>query len=234
MDKIVLKLWTDNSSLTEIFQSVDIKFAHVNDKYEQVHQPCKCRDFLGDMMYSRTREKPIHIYGMHYDYTENPYDNETTRLSLKFPSKDQRENFINNFVYLTSREEAHGIPKSIILDTDQENTLIIEGHKDWQSAVWKLSLYTFYMKVMSYQHTNELKSPEQQYREGLTDSMEALFLKNIQNDKVNEIEKSLESNHNSSGFYTMIYIYNNKKHYKEHNYKGATIDNLKVILGDTW
>ena len=234
MDKIALKLWADNKHLTEIFQSVDIKFAHVNDKYEQVHQPCKCRDFLGDMMYSRHHSKPSHIYGMLYDYEKNPYDTETTRLSLKFPSKDQRENFINNFVYLTSKEGAFGIPKSIILDTDQENTLIIEGHKDWQAAVWKLSLYTFYMKVMSYQKTNELKSPEKEYRDGLTDSLEEALLKNIQNDKANGIEKSLESNHNSAGFYSMVYMYKNMKHYKEYDYKGATIDNIKIIFGDSW
>lgn len=214
MNILSLKLWEDIERLTEIFQSLDIKFAFVNDKYEQIHQPCKCRDFLGDLMWSRVHKKPVSIYGMKYDYAKNPYDLETTRLSLKFPSIAKKNNFIKNFGYLTEREKAYNIPLSILLETDQDNTLIIEGNKEWQTAVWKLSLYTFYMKVMAYDNVENLDSPECDYKEKLTDELESKFLSNILS-PINPIEENLDNNHNFSGFVSCATVFNKYQSFKE-------------------
>lgn len=205
MNSVNLVVWPVDNSLTEIFQTVDIKFAFVNADYEQVHQPCKCRDFLGDLMWSRKYESIAEIYGMEYYYADNPYDTERTRLSLKFPSKDKMNNFIKHFSYLTSREQAHGIPESILLDTDQANTLIIEGVKDWQTSVWKLSLYTFYIKVMAYDDVAKLSTPEIDYKVYLTDEMESKFLSKILSD-INPIHEELDYNHNFSGFVSAIKV----------------------------
>ena len=214
MDKVNLGLWNEEGSLTEIFQSVDIKFALVNNKYEQVHQPCKCRDFLGDLMFSRKWGIEVSIYGMKYDYAKSPYDTEVTRISLKFPDKNAKTNFINNFTYLTSREQVYNIPVSVLLETDQENTLIVEGDKNWQEAVWKLSLYTFYMKVMSYKDTSKLNKPEDKYKESLTDDLEAKFLSNILK-TTDYIDRALSTNHNAAGFVTCIHVRTNyDTHYK--------------------
>jgi|SRR5687768_239377 len=234
MDKINLVLWKDATKLNEIFQSVDIKFAHVNDKYEQVHQPCKCRDFLGDLMWSMYHKKSYTIYGMKYDYSENPYDMEVTRLSLKFPTTDQYNNFITNFSYLTDREREYGIPESVLLGTDQENTLIIEGDKAWQKSVWRLSLYTFYMKVMAYPDVTNLSNPEADYRVALTDEHEMRLLELVMTDKAIYIVNSLDTNHNSSGFIAMITFYKQKQYYKDHYPNSEYIRNAKEIFGDTW
>jgi len=48
-DVVKLGTFKNEYELNEIFQSVAIQFAFVDDKYEQIHQPGKCRDFLDDI-----------------------------------------------------------------------------------------------------------------------------------------------------------------------------------------
>ncbi|MEO6066359.1 MAG: hypothetical protein ABIQ41_00090, partial [Gemmatimonadales bacterium] len=93
MKKVTLKLMPV-IGLAEIFQTINLKFAFVNEKYEQVTVPCICRDFLGDCIWSEKTKQPVSIYGFKYNYTDNPYDLENLRLSLTFPDEESRINFI--------------------------------------------------------------------------------------------------------------------------------------------
>lgn len=222
MDKVLLKLWTQNSDLTEIFQSVVIKLAHVNSNYEQVHQPGKCRDFLGDMMWSRYWKKPVYIYGLRYDFSKNPYDTEVTRLSLEFPNQVCLQNFLKNIGYLHNREDLAGVSRSVVLETQHDQILVIEGDKAWQGCVWKLSLYTYYIKLMSYDDPNKPLAPENRYKEELTSSIEEVYLNNIKSD-YNPIAKELQDNHNSSGFVSVAHYYNEYHIYKEYPYFGIEV-----------
>lgn len=234
MDKVVLKLWENNHSLSEIFQTVAIRMAHVNSNYEQVHQPGKCRDFLGDMMWSRYWKKPVHIYGLKYDFAENPYDTEVTRLSLKFPNKNARDNLFKNISYLHEREDKVGVTRSVVLDTDQTNTLIIEGDTAWQQCVWKLSLYTFYIKLMSYDDPNTPDYPEAGYKEKLTSDVEKRLLANIKSD-FNPLSEDLGTNHGCSGFVSITNIYKQKEYYTSDTYDNCTYVMIaKNIFHDVW
>ena len=197
-------VYGDDKDLAEIFQSMDIKFAFVNKDYQQVHQPCKCRDFLGDMIWSRKTGQLVKIYGLAYDFAEHPYDTEVTRFSLKFPNRDQLDNFIKNINYLHKREKAYKIPSlTKILETDKNLTIVIESDKVWQSHGWKLSLFTFYIKLMGYEDPLKPKSPESGYLTALTPEKEHEFLSNIFLD-VDDLHKELYYSHNYSGFYTAI------------------------------
>lgn len=188
--------------LSEIFQSVDIKFTYVDSKGQQVHMPCKCRDFLGDMIWSRKTGKKVSIYGMQYDYKKNPYDLDVTRFSLKFPNPDVMKNFINNFAYLTDREKKYGIPESKLYTTDDSSTLVIEGDKVWQSNVWKISIYTFYIKLMGYKDITQPNQPEWNYANKYN-PLEEKFLSKIQLEDEDTLQ-DLDMAHNYSGFYSII------------------------------
>ena len=128
MKTVDLKLIA-TTHLAEIFQSVDIKFSFVNKKMEQVTVPAKCRDFLGDCIFSRRYKKAVSIYGFNYDYTQKPFDD--CRFSLKFPSKETMTNFINNINYLHEREKQAGVKLTTIFNTNQPNTLVVEGSNYW-------------------------------------------------------------------------------------------------------
>ena len=192
----------DTYSTNEIFQSLDIKFSFVNSKYEQVSNPIKCRDFLGDCIWSRKFNKEAKIYGFKYKFSDKPYDTKVTRLSLKFPNKQSLSFFKKNFNELTQLEIKYKIKPSKYIETDDKQTLVIVGSSVWQSAPWKLALYTFYLKFISYKSKEDLDSPEDSYYDTLLGNEDKL-LSQIKKRKIIWYD-SIDYHHNYSGFVSVI------------------------------
>lgn len=201
----LLKVVADRAS--EIFQSLDIKFAFVvkenEDAYKQQHLASKCRDFLGDCIWSKEIDSPVSIYGFHYTYKDTPYCLDKLQLSLTFPDKESKDCFINNFDYLQTKEMDSNIDGSTWAETDDELTLIVFADKAWQSAQWKLSLYTFYLKCFSYPTMADLQSPEDSYITTLTPEKEKVLLSYITKD-VKHLHDNIHMAHNYSGFVSLL------------------------------
>src|SRR4030042_5274946 len=131
-----LKVMSGNNP-AEIFQSLDIKFAFVNGKQEQVSLPIKCRDFLGDCIWSKLTGNKASIYSFNYNYKDTPYDTKVLRLSLKFPNKKDMEIFMSQLQWLWGKEDKAKVKRTAVFKTDQANTLVIEAAPQWQSAMWQ-------------------------------------------------------------------------------------------------
>ena len=194
-------------NLAEIFQSLDIKFAFVNKNGEQVSAPGKCRDFLGDCIWSKKYNEKAYIYGFTYNYSETPYDD--CRLSLKFPSTEAMTNFLVNLPYLHEKEKKAGVKRSVVYETQEKDTLVIAGSNWWINAVWKISLYTFYIKVMSYKTPQDCGDPENKYVKKLTPEIEDQMLSKIKKKSKQVLKTDIYVAHNNSGFVSLI----NKKIY---------------------
>lgn len=197
---------------SEIFQTISLLFSFVKkegDVYTQLFQPVKCRDFLGDLIYSKKSGLPICIYGFNYSYKTHPYDEDMLRMSLTFPSSKEIKNFKNNFAFLNNKEtrraeEGWGLYMSQYHEVDKEPlTLIIEADPLWQSNTWKLSLFSYYLKLMSYPDVNKPEQPETQYAQKLTPEIETRLLSQL-----HVLEESLQNSvsmaHNYSGFVSII------------------------------
>ena len=160
----------------EIFQSLDIKFAFVSkiddNSYKQLHLAVKCRDFLGDCIWSGVTKQIASIWSFKFDASKTPIDTDKLRLSMKFPDKYSMENFIANFNILEHKEFLAHTKTSWWYPTDQDNTIIVEADPLWQSEVWKISLYSYYLKVISYKSTEDLMEPENRYAAILTKPIE--------------------------------------------------------------
>lgn len=189
-------------SLAEIFQSLDIKFAYVNKDFVEVSAPAKCRDFLGDCVYSRKTKQPVSIYGFKYEYSVTPYDD--CRFSLKFPDESSRSNFIANLSYLHEKEKQAGVKLSKIYETQEKNTLVIEGSNHWISSVWKVSFYTFYLKVMSYKTPSDVQSPEDEYIGYLTPTIESTMLGAVKKLRKEVLPTDTDVAHNHMGFLSVL------------------------------
>jgi len=191
--------------LSEIFQSLDIKFSFLDKNYRQVTVPAKCRDFLGDCIFSRIKETPVNIYGFSYDYSESPYYLDKTRLLLTFPSILVKNKFIRNLNTLHSLEEEAHLCLTKVYKVEGANlALIVEGDKNWQEDSWKISLYSFYLKKLSYSSDKCLLYPEKDYNKTLTTMNEGLLLKNIRRETSQYMCGDLMENHNYSGFVSIL------------------------------
>jgi hypothetical protein len=203
---IKLKTYTGEQNLCEIFQSIDVKFAFVNSNYEEVSKPAKCRDFLGDCIWSYKTKKNVQIYGFNYSYKDSPYDLETLRLSLTFPDFDTMKIFKSRWKEIISKKEKKALGltrKTEVLETDQKLTLIVEADKLWQSNTWKLSLYTFYLKLACYKTLEEVQDPENRYIKILTKEKENRLLNNTNYNEEDLFDEIYEQ-HNQTGFVSII------------------------------
>jgi hypothetical protein len=199
---------------SEIFQTVSLLFSFVRketsgakgeDVYTQLFQPVKCRDFLGDLIYSKKSGLSICIYGFNYSYKTHPYDEDMLRLSLTFPNKETYLNFKGNYHIIEEKERKYGIKMSTYYKTQDELSIIIEADPIWQSNTWKLSLFSYYLKLMCYPDVNKPEQPETQYAQKLTKEIEEKLLS-----KLNVMEEfppeypGISGAHNYSGFVSII------------------------------
>lgn len=210
-------------SLAEIFQSLDIKFSFLNKinetTYKQIHTEVKCRDFLGDVLWSKATKRNVYIYGFKFNHDQADLDKEKLRVSLKFPDEKSKNNFINNIDKLNKLFKPCKTEPTIFIETDDTDYLIVEADPAWQSNIWKLSLFTFYLKVFSYKSTRSLKTPEDGYIKSLTLETKKKLFKQIK-DKTEEFYyDTISMAHNYSGFYSII--------------KGKNEETYKILLGET-
>lgn len=203
MNTIELVKYKEKFYLSEIFQSLDVKFSFVNKKGEQVTSPAKCRDFLGDCIWSYKTKKKVKIYGFEYNYKTKRYDTKTLRLSLEFPNTQSKEYFISNFKDIQKLETKYNINPSNIIETQFKNILVIEANKVWQSASWKISLYTYLLKIASYKDKTTLQKPEKEYSKELTDEKLNLLMNKIYIEE-DIIPETIGKQHNNTGFITIL------------------------------
>jgi len=204
MKKIKLKL-IKVSNLAEIFQTVNLKFAFVNAAYEQVSSPCICRDFLGDCIWSYKTKEAVGLYGFKYSFADSPYDLEKLRLSLTFPTDESKINFLGNLAYLEDKQDLVGLKYKLVFSTQLKDTLVIELDKEWQADPWKLSLLTFYLKIMCYKDIKDLQNPENEYIVHLTPEIEQKMLDKVKEPSISDYSKiGLSENHNRRGFVSVI------------------------------
>lgn len=204
---VKLNVWKNNKHLSEIFQSLDVKFSFLTQQeageFTQILQPCKCRDFLLDVLWSKHTKKAASIYGMSYNYEKAPYDEDHLKLSLAFPDEESKTNFLANVPkFLHEKETRAGVEcLTDILETEDKQTLIVVADQKWQAAPWKLSLYTYYLKLCGYADPNNPKrgSPEYGYKERLTAEKEEVYLSHVTDDFVAFFD-NLDYNHNYGGF----------------------------------
>lgn len=192
--------------LNEIFQSLDIKFSFVNKDLEEITTKAKCRDFLIDVLLSNFYNKPVDIYGFKYDFKKDPYDLDTLSLLLTFPSVACKNIFLSRVKELNIIEKSIGVSTSVIYKVKgYSNQLVIEADKLWQSAPYKISLYTFYIKRFSVLEDKDLKNPDKGYLEVLLKkNNEEFLLSSIKKDvKVHHYDETYLA-HNRSGFVSIV------------------------------
>lgn len=215
--KKALKEYKKSAHLAEIFQSVDIKFSFLKkdtaEEFSQITAPAKCRDFLGDVLWSKETGKSVVIYGFKYDYKADPFDEEALQLSLTFPSQESLDAFKSHLDFIHEKEDTAGVSRTEVYETDDKGTLILVADPSWQKSPWRISLYTYYVKLASYPDMTKLESPEKDYAKVLTKEKESVLLANVKSTE-KYFHAAMYANHEEAGIVATI---------KGHNGDASTI-----------
>jgi len=139
---------------SEAYQSSKIQFAFCKrlraGEYREMHYPTKCRDFLGDVLFSEEQGRGIEIYNFSWNPEKQKIDRDKVRFSITFPNKDSLFNFNANQIILTDVNKYVKRLAVIIPVKDNPLKLIVEADKIWQSSVMLISLFSFVLKIMAY------------------------------------------------------------------------------------
>lgn len=149
------------NSLSEIGQTINtlFSFATINkdNTVDRLHEWVKCRDFLGDVLFSNKYKVPFNIYHFQADRVKR---GENLEFVVKFPTDKIKENFISNYEKIIHPIEVHnGLELTSVkwFMNLKENTALITADKWWTSAIPLISLYTFLIKVCCYTYTDPTK-----------------------------------------------------------------------------
>lgn len=199
--------------LGQIFQSLQVQFSFTAEKvvgekteFHNLTQYVLCRDFLGDMLWSKHWKKESNIYGLRYNWKEAPYDEDHVKLVLFFPDAGKKRSFLVNVPeFLYAKEDQAGVERTEILETQYKDKLVVIGSPHWQKSTWRLSLYTYYLKLCCLENPEDIPagSPEFDYKRVLRPEVEETYLKHVTDDFVFFFENLIQS-HNYSGFYSIV------------------------------
>jgi len=215
----------EEPNLSQIEQSVNVGFSYAktldNGEVKRYHEWVKCRDFLGDVIWSNKYKRPISIYRFNGSYDRIPLEDGHFELLLKFPSALVKRYFLSNYKNILHNLEFNNeIPLTTVEDGVDKNIVLLKCPEFWRESIPAISFYTFIIKVCCYKYENPVqwmdvlrgmnRSTEGQYVRGLGLNLPKL-LKNVRKyigNPVNltgfsgEEARSTHVIHNSCGFYS--------------------------------
>lgn len=120
----------------------------VADGFKVVVPFLSCRTWMSDALYdlkNKTNKACYPIESTTWDYTKG-----NTYIGITFLDENMKKVFLNQLKSLHIKEGQAKVRKTKIIETDVPLRLIIEGSKYWKDSVWKIQLYTMYLRDMCY------------------------------------------------------------------------------------
>lgn len=134
----------------QIWQSSSSTFAFCRkdgpSEYTELFWPVKCRDFLGDVVWSTETGKEVSLYRFKYSPEKSHIYRDNLNLHVRYEDKEEFSQFKKNLGYLREIEASNGFKETKYYTTPQGVLLIAD--KRWQSSIWAISLYTHIVRVI--------------------------------------------------------------------------------------
>ncbi len=157
-----------DESLAQIYNS-GLEYAFINEKGEQCHPFCLCKDFLQDALWAELNKTATTIHGFTYKSGVNPpLDLSRTRLLARFKGKPEFAQMCQaSLAFLNEVEESYGLEKTSLVfagTSGKDQIWMFVGDNYWMQAPPMISLYTLMIRVgLNYQGggwEEHLKSPK--------------------------------------------------------------------------
>lgn len=224
------------NKLAEIMQQKQTQMAMARkdgkDAVVQLHQYVLCRDFFNEVMQSNVDGKRYAIYGFEYHKDkDNALPQDYIGFMYYMPKAADEEAFLKNLVLLNAIEDYNGLELTTV-EKICPREYYIQGDKFWLGANYLVSLYSFLLRVFSYnlnntkeddwiQEASELKTNEGSYLTQVSVPKFKHVLRNLKKLPVNTAspggwgtDPNVSSLHNNSGFVS-IFTGNNSTSYKD-------------------
>lgn len=132
-------------------QSNVIKFSFANkegDTITEIFAGVRCRDYLGDVLYSEENNEAMKVFGFKYDPAHQKIDRDKVRFVLQ-STPDLLDNIEKNIGIINDIETQHGLELSTVTRMAKDH-ILLEGDPKWMKTIYLISYYSFLVKVCSY------------------------------------------------------------------------------------
>jgi hypothetical protein len=203
---------------TESLQVSTTTFSFVTQtgdgEFTELFWPVKCRDFLGDVVYTSQTGTPRSIYRFKF---AGKIDDDACKLVVHFGDLAELSRFYEGITILLDIEKENGL-KPTQSHQVSENALLLIGDAFWQSKVWLISLYTHLIRCASSSRTLDSLfkevdyRPEENYMQAVGKTKWNKLTKNLRKWESisthpsgwNKLADNISSLHNSSGFRSLF------------------------------
>jgi hypothetical protein len=125
----------------------DWEMAILTDDNQLLHSPVTCKDYLQDMLWCENMKKNGSVYGLIWE--PGFFDITKPRFRLAILGGDfemrSRVPFLQEF--LNYFDDAQGIERSIVTETDKDNQLVIEFDNAWTLCGPMMSAFTTLVRI---------------------------------------------------------------------------------------
>lgn len=200
---VVMPIPNPTNTLNQAYQQKGVQFAFVNkvedNKYLPIHCLVLCRDYLGDVVYTFNTGTKMSQFGFTTKTTWK-LDSDKTRILMTFPTKEDFDSAIKNISILNNIEQKNDweltklhlcspIPISSGVSS-VEYKIIVEGDVKWRTSILSISLFTYLLRVISYDFKdpnnwieellkNQEKSNEKQYLREVSEERFIFLIENL-------------------------------------------------------
>lgn len=178
-------------SLAEVDQTHDIKFAHVrhlDNEYQILHNPAKCREFLNDYANFLWRDQNgLDRYTV-YGYTVKKESDQKNQLMWWKMVGKLLTNFKANLHILHQLEEELGTTKTEIVHTD-DNGIIIKYDPFWEKVTFLFTYHTLILKLCAIMPKQKNLDAMMEY--GISEKFASCNEKSILNIMYNQYKTNL-------------------------------------------
>lgn len=200
------------NTYNEIFQSLTMKFAFalIDEKREviaPIYKPAKCREYLGDVIWSMESKKKSNIYSFLFDPEVTPIYKGKTILYVEYPNKISKDFAIENIHTMNHYEYALGFDPSLIVEINTKSAdaaLAYIGDKMWQQKSFAISYYSLLIKGMARKLEEGTDWRKEICKQ---ESNETSLLKSIPSFEIidNMLYKLIKTNGSSTGYENHYY-----------------------------
>lgn len=140
----IIKGYKPSSFSTQHFAQLE----EVEGGFKIINAFDSCRTWMSDALYDikTGKNQAIHkIQSKTFNHSKGP-----THLGITFVDTKMKEIFIKNMNFIHEKEAIAKVRKTTLMATEHPLTMIITGSKFWKDSVWKIQLYTMYLRMMCY------------------------------------------------------------------------------------
>jgi len=147
MSLVVINKYTQGIFTGQSFSQLD---KQPDGSFNMLLAFMQCRTHMSDALFDLKHNTNVSSYTFDYKKTKFNWKKGNTYIGITFDSILQKSTFISNFHILNEKEGLAFIKPSVLHETKDDLTMVIEGDKYWKNACWKIQLYTFYLRSICY------------------------------------------------------------------------------------